>query len=850
MQKSSGSAMALQTETHELKKLQSGILTELTLEMESELRKRDIHIVHGMKWLRKNSHSKAENEMLVRNNPFIPYSLIMNADDIRKLESDPVESFTSCPVPIIRREELENAVSVDGGKLIALGKINFLISFNSRLIDETELAKLVQDREQVISSLEARISEVRGEAALYADKRNRVAYAIVEERDYQAAKSRRDALAAEAAGFNSHISSLMNEIASVAEKLAKAEQEQRASEKEESDLLRATAALEELRRKYEEYRSSRERKEQFDLDLITLSRKIKEEESFRKKLLGDKDTEHERRRAYAGMAQEAARRLSRYASYQAGELVGKDIEDMEARFEILNKTITDDEKSLEDRLARANKRFRDKQDELAGKQTEYSLKEIQFRDELYDSFKERQLKQEIKTLEKKGAELGSEFSRLDKEKALVGQTVANQYREVSQKFLRKEPKARDEIMEIDFDGRIKEKEYEKKDTENARKVIEKKISILESNLDSLAEFSDFRIVSEIEIKVDFSDLSRYRGELVRDYRSSCAKESESKVRLDKEIERILRREQFRSDDFFRKPLEKLEELSGDPEYLLENLDITVSSYSNLLQKLNADIELIVKEKENVLQNLFDYVSEVHENIGKIDRNSTINVRGRSVKMLKISTQKWEENKALFWLKLSDMIDRLTESVLDRLEKNENAEEVISAAITTKNLYNEVVSISSVEIKLYKIEEDKEYPISWDEVAKNSGGEGFLSAFVILSSLLSYMRRDDTDVFAEKESSKVLLMDNPFAQTSSEHLLKPLMEIARKSNTQLICLSGLGGDSIYNRFDNIYVLNLISSKLKGGVQFLKGEHLKGEDETETMVSANFRITEETEQLELF
>jgi hypothetical protein len=50
---------------------------------------------------------------------------------------------------------------------------------------------------------------------------------------------------------------------------------------------------------------------------------------------------------------------------------------------------------------------------------------------------------------------------------------------------------------------------------------------------------------------------------------------------------------------------------------------------------------------------------------------------------------------------------------------------------------------------------------------------------------------------------------------------------RKSNTQLICLSGLGG-----------------------VQFLKGEHLKGEDETETMVSANFRITEEMEQIDLF
>lgn len=269
-----------------------------------------------------------------------------------------------------------------------------------------------------------------------------------------------------------------------------------------------------------------------------------------------------------------------------------------------------------------------------------------------------------------------------------------------------------------------------------------------------------------------------------------------------------------------------------------------------MEKLNADIELINKEKENVLQSLFDYIYEVHENIGKIDRNSSVNIRGRSIKMLRIMIPVWEDNIGLYRLKLNDLLDRVTAAALERLDKNENVEEIISTEITTKNLYNEVVSISSVEIKLYKIEEEKEYPISWDDVSKNSGGEGFLSAFVILSSLLSYMRRDDTDIFAEKESGKVLVMDNPFAQTSAEHLLKPLIEIAKKSNTQLICLSGLGGDSIYNRFENIYVLNLISSKLKGGIQFVRGDHLKGEEDTEVLISSSFKITEEIEQMELF
>ena len=77
----------------------------------------------------------------------------------------------------------------------------------------------------------------------------------------------------------------------------------------------------------------------------------------------------------------------------------------------------------------------------------------------------------------------------------------------------------------------------------------------------------------------------------------------------------------------------------------------------------------------------------------------------------------------------------------------------------------------------------------------------------------YMRRDDTDIFADKNEGKVLIMDNPFAQTNASHLLIPLMDMAKKSNTQLICLTGLGGESIYNRFDNIYVLNLIAASLR-------------------------------------
>ena len=298
------------------------------------------------------------------------------------------------------------------------------------------------------------------------------------------------------------------------------------------------------------------------------------------------------------------------------------------------------------------------------------------------------------------------------------------------------------------------------------------------------------------------------------------------------------------DDFYRKPLENMLSMTDEAGGVLRQLNTTLQSYENLMEKLEVDISLVEKEKNKIVEILGDYLKEVHQNLGKIDHNSTITIREKPVKMLRIGLPDWEENENLYQIRLNDMIDEITLKGIEIFERNENAQEYFGTKITTKNLYDTVVGIGNVQIRLYKIEEHREYSITWAEVARNSGGEGFLSAFVILSSLLYYMRRDDTDLFADKNEGKVLLMDNPFAQTNASHLLKPLMDMAKKTNTQLICLTGLGGESIYNRFDNIYVLNLIAASLRNGMQYLKGDHLRG-NEPETMIVSQIEVMEQQE-----
>lgn len=144
---------------------------------------------------------------------------------------------------------------------------------------------------------------------------------------------------------------------------------------------------------------------------------------------------------------------------------------------------------------------------------------------------------------------------------------------------------------------------------------------------------------------------------------------------------------------------------------------------------------------------------------------------------------------------------------------------------------------------------------WEDAAhQNSGGEKFVVFFSVLSALMSYARTraiENLGGVGDKESSSVLIMDNPFGPISSEHLLNPLFEIARKHRTQLICLSDLKQNSIMNCFNLIYMLKIRTTAM-GNKEYLKFEEIIRDagdfQEDERLEKAVFRS--EVRQISMF
>ncbi len=232
------------------------------------------------------------------------------------------------------------------------------------------------------------------------------------------------------------------------------------------------------------------------------------------------------------------------------------------------------------------------------------------------------------------------------------------------------PLPRNEIQGQDFEGRKNQLLYQKKEEKKRSDLLSRKIRSYEENLTVLAEYSEL-IPTEMEEReqvpetLSAEELRNYKGILVRDYNQKIRDTRQQKELLVQFLNRIVRMESFQ-DDFYRKPLEQLLELSDNGTQVLTQLKTTVQSYDSLMEKLEVDISVVEKEKARIVELMEDYIREIHSNLGKIDHNSTITVRDRNIKMLKIQLPDWDENVGLYHLRLEDFIDKTTMEQMELL----------------------------------------------------------------------------------------------------------------------------------------------------------------------------------------
>lgn len=857
----------------EYKLLVSGRVMELPDNLKEEFEKLDVPVVYGMEWLKKNGFTEKKNKEIVSQNPFLPYALILTRQELKKLSERNGETYTSFPIPIIERENLESIKLDRTQSFVKMQDIHFYILFNENLLDEEKMEIMIEQKQKDIADIRETMQICKNEYEDYFHRFDVIKRQAVTKENWDKIQKKLQKLEKEKEDIFQNIQQARDTKQSLKKNFEILQKTLRELEKKIESQAARQRAFKELRTAYAEYEENNKKLQEYEREEERLENrqhlteeKISQLEENYRELSGQENSLFREEESIQNACQKFAAYKEINRNVKAGKLLGVDstlrtdnnsgvkiipseaeVLKLEARYEAVTADISQELKELELEEEKALTRYHKSFGELWELCQKYNLKNSEWQNIIYDKREQLYQEAELEDYDKKIERKANLLNEEDKKIGILNSQLEGILKQIVSECGKGNPLEEEKISQKDLESAKNQTKYQLSELERKIAFSEKAIQKYRENLTALSEYNNFSADEEIHFEQDFKKMSEkelrdFKGMLIRDYNDIIRCVQKCRETLAQTLNKIARQEAFQ-DASYKTPLENMLKVCDDAAKVLRQLNITLESYDSLMKQLEVDISLVETEKKNVTELLEDYVQNIHKNLEKIGRNSTIKIREKSIKMLKVILPVWEDNEKLYSLRLSDFVDEITEEGIRLFENNENAQEYIGRKVTSKNLYDTVVGTGNVQIQLYKIEEQREQQISWNQVAKNSGGEGFLSAFVILSSLLDYMRKDDSDIFMDKNEGKVLLMDNPFAQTNAEHLLKPLMNLADKTNTQLICLTGLGGESIYNRFDNIYVLNLIEAHLRNGIQYLRPEHKKGEEvKVETILPTHIEVEE--------
>lgn len=823
----------------QFRQYESGKAFELSEELKQIFEDENIFVEFGYEWLRSIPDNKIAKLKLVKNNPFLPYSLIVSQKDFKLLQDMVFKGVLSPIIPVIEREKLEKALVIKSRNNIhSVDNIDFLIAFDDRILNKNYLKEICDE----ISSRINKNNEIIENAQ---EALKNIEAGILKIEGFSYTRESVDRLAEE-------IRSIIEELDKSALTIADKEAEILSIKKNEADDMSLQGSLENIKnrfmRKKEEILGFADRCEGYTRDLKDKKRKEEDLknlkvslEALEKDISKTRDIMNEESLKTANIAAILEKDRLQYQKYSdagTGKFIDEDIEKLESKLRVFTSEISGKIQNLRDILEDYRRQRNEKQRMIDA----YGMEEQLYMGKEFNEFEYRSIEEELSKINKNLNELSENKNGIQLKIAEGKSDLKYMQKNIMQRCGYEEPKQREHIRDVDFDS-------EKNLLKARLKGFEKELSIVklqENNLQrvrfGLEEYAAFAS-KIVEPQVIEGDLNAYVLKLIREYKEFAVLVNDIRnvlTSLYSELESEFTGKAEVFKNLFKSILDG--EKRYQPVHALNAFNRVYLQIDRKLEQHSIDIRKIDNMEVCIIDNTLSYLKNVYDEMNQIDRNSTIDVDGKRCKMLIISLPDKGELESI---SLKEYLRHTIMNCAGLYKQGKSMDGLLTNEISTYDLFDRLVGINKLEITLIKVEPNKLKKKTWKQVIEqNSGGEKFVSAFVVFISLLTYMRGEN--LLGANVDSKVLIMDNPFGPITSEHLLKPLFEIAKKYNTQMICLTDLKEHTIFDRFNLIYSLN-IEREVGREEEYIELKTIKKdihEEEDEILSASMFKIEDKS------
>lgn len=502
------------------------------------------------------------------------------------------------------------------------------------------------------------------------------------------------------------------------------------------------------------------------------------------------------------------------------DLIVDSYDNLKMQYETCKKKFSDDEQALTKRLSECREKIVKAENELKSggvAETEYSAAQYSIQAVNQADAQIKKAEEEWKTAFKLQTEYESQSARLSELKNDAYNSISKMGKDVL-------PKSQ---IGTDFNNRVKKCEAEAaaisdnistKATEIKKREIELKRS--EKIAERHRDFSEKH--SYIEIYDNMSE--DIRAQIEQSEKALKHLEALSLDWIKDNLSAFIEK-----GHIFKNVIKQFKgfvnETSGGDKYFTMRLKLEQDIETFKKQKARLDTELsdIESSKNELVSNCLQRSIRLYNNLKLLSSKSKVKIFEQYKQMIKIKLPEISDNDAATKTRMTQYIESCVYEYLGVSEQSDvkKREQAAHRYMNLRRLLNCYIGQSDIPVDVYKIGNSQQTSSyrKWEKALKaNSGGEKFVVFFALILSMMNYTRGVTESL---KDSSAVIILDNPFGPISSSHLLTPMFAIAEKFRIQLICFTHLATADIVKCFNNKYTLKLKARPLSN-IETLEAE----------------------------
>jgi|GEM_PF-984387 len=235
-----------------------------------------------------------------------------------------------------------------------------------------------------------------------------------------------------------------------------------------------------------------------------------------------------------------------------------------------------------------------------------------------------------------------------------------------------------------------------------------------------------------------------------------------------------------------------------------------------IEKINRKIETDLREIENDFNDIVDQCmtqgKRIYNDLRTITQSSRAHIfEGKpQTQMVKMNLPEEKEiSEEASRISIRTEIEQGANEIKELIKAEAQDKQIQKRAriiVGSERLLHKYIRQESIQVKVYKIDMNSANSLykRWeDTLTQSSGAEKFVVFFAVVLTLMNYTR--SSAGLVSRYNKSVLILDNPFGKITSAHLLKPMFDIAKHFNVQLICLSDINKSDVINCFECVVKL---------------------------------------------